>query len=64
MQTYPLYQSAIDYIFGSTNTFTNETYESLPNINQTKTASVRSIEIVSKFDKKNLFDCLFEFKKN
>ena len=51
MQAYPQYQSAIDYIFGTTNTFRNETYESLPNINLTKTASVRSIEIVSKLDK-------------
>jgi hypothetical protein len=51
MQAYPQYQSAIDYIFGTTDTFTNGTYESLPNINLTKTASVRSIEMVSKFDK-------------
>jgi hypothetical protein len=51
MQAYPQYQSAIDYIFGATDTFTNGTYESLPNINLVKTASVRSIEMVSKFEK-------------
>jgi len=39
------YQSAIDYIFGITDTISGQIYE--PNGNLTKTASLRSIEAVS-----------------
>ena len=63
MQAYPQYQSAIDYIFGATNTFTNGTYESLPNINLVKTASVRSIEMVSNLIRISFY-CLFQLIKN
>lgn len=47
MQAYNNYQSAIDYIFGVTDTIGDQTYESLSNGNLKKTSSVRSIEAVS-----------------
>ena len=47
MQANVSHQSAIDYIFGVIDTIDGQTYESLTNRNITKTASVKSIEIVS-----------------
>ena len=47
MQANVSHQSAIDYIFGLIDTIDGQTYESMTNRNITKTASVKSIEIVS-----------------